>query len=68
MFGKLGINELLVIFAIILLVMGPAKLPALAKSMGQAIKEFKKGSQEVTTKIEKLADEAVDVDSETESK
>ncbi len=57
--GKLGMSELLIIFGIILLVFGPSKLPALAKSMGQAIKEFKKGSQEVTSKIEKLADEPI---------
>ncbi len=68
MFGKLGMGELAVIFGIILLVFGPTKLPALAKSMGQAIKEFKKGTQEVTTKIEKFADEPVVEDTTTESK
>ncbi len=68
MFGKFGMGELLLVFAIILLVMGPAKLPALAKSMGQAIKEFKKGSQEVTSKIENLADEVAKEENSTESK
>lgn len=63
MFGKLGMSELLIIFAIILLVFGPSKLPALARSMGQAIKEFKKGTSEVTSKIENFADETV-VDAE----
>ena len=59
MFGKLGMSELLVIFGIILLVLGPSKLPALAKSMGEAIKEFRKGTQDVSSKIEKFADETV---------
>ncbi len=58
--GRIGFQELLIVFAIILLVFGPSKLPALAKSLGQAIKEFKKGSKEVTDKIEELANEPVE--------
>ncbi|WP_312644666.1 twin-arginine translocase TatA/TatE family subunit [Hydrogenoanaerobacterium sp.] len=62
MFGKIGMGELLLVLGIVLLIFGPSKLPALAKSMGQAVKEFRKGSQEVTSKIEKLADEPVEVE------
>ncbi len=68
MFGRLGMSELLVIFGIILLVLGPKKLPALAKSMGEAIKEFRKGTQDVTSKIEKFADETVVDESLKENK
>ena len=68
MFGKLGMSELLVIFGIILLVLGPKKLPALAKSMGQAIKEFRKGTQDVTDKIEKFSDESIVDESNNENK
>ncbi len=57
MFGRFGFGELMLIFGIILLVLGPAKLPALAKSMGQALKEFKKGSQDVTKKFDELVEE-----------
>ncbi|MEG0541336.1 MAG: twin-arginine translocase TatA/TatE family subunit [Angelakisella sp.] len=57
MFGKIGMGELLLILGIVLLIFGPSKLPALAKSMGLAIKEFRKGTQEVTDKIEQFADE-----------
>ena len=32
--GKIGAGELLLILGIVLLVFGPAKLPALAKSIG----------------------------------
>ena len=59
MFGRLGMSELVVILFIVLLVFGPTKLPQLAKSMGQAVKEFRKGTQEVQDKIEKFADEPV---------
>jgi len=45
MFG-LGLPELIVIFVIALLVFGPKKLPELGKSVGRAMAEFKKASQE----------------------
>ena len=40
---NLGSTELLIILAIILLVFGSTKLPKLARSLGQAQKEFKHG-------------------------
>jgi len=43
---NLGTPELLVILLIVLLVFGGAKLPKLARSLGQAQKEFKSGLQE----------------------
>jgi sec-independent protein translocase protein TatA len=44
--GSLGTSELLIILAIILLIFGGAKLPKLARSLGQAQKEFKEGTVE----------------------
>jgi sec-independent protein translocase protein TatA len=62
MFG-LGLPELLVIFVIALLVFGPKKLPELGKSVGRAMAEFKKASdefkesvQEEMKEVEKCAD------------
>ena len=40
---NLGTPELLVILVIVLLVFGGARLPKLARSLGQAQKEFKEG-------------------------
>ncbi len=39
-----GGQELLIILAIMLLLFGGSKLPALAKGLGQSVKEFKKAS------------------------
>ncbi|MEI6105580.1 MAG: twin-arginine translocase TatA/TatE family subunit [Opitutae bacterium] len=57
MFG-LGGPELMIILVIILLLFGGAKLPALAKGLGQSVKEFKKASKEATEddKEEKKSD------------
>jgi sec-independent protein translocase protein TatA len=40
---SLGAPELLIILAVVLLLFGSTRLPRLARSMGQAQKEFKKG-------------------------
>ena len=39
---NLGLPELLVIFAVALLVFGPRRLPELAKGLGKGIRDFKK--------------------------
>ncbi|MGD2185031.1 MAG: twin-arginine translocase TatA/TatE family subunit [Desulfobacterales bacterium] len=45
MFG-IGMPELLLILAIALIVIGPKKLPDLAKSLGRTFREFKKATNE----------------------
>ncbi len=42
----LGGTELMIILFIILLLFGGAKLPALAKGLGQSVKEFKNASKD----------------------
>jgi len=42
----LGPTELIVILVILLVLFGGAKLPGLAKGLGQSIKEFKQASKE----------------------
>ena len=55
----LGGQELLVIFLIILLLFGANKLPELARSLGQAKREFKKGIEEDEEEEEKKKKEEV---------
>lgn len=45
-FMGMGPTELIVILVILLVLFGGAKLPGLAKGLGQSIKEFKKATKE----------------------
>lgn len=44
--GSIGAPELLIVLVIVLLIFGGSKLPKLARSLGQAQKEFKEGVSE----------------------
>jgi sec-independent protein translocase protein TatA len=56
--GGLGAPELLIILVIFMLIFGAAKLPKLARSLGESSKEFKKG----------LAEGAAEADAEPQTK
>ncbi|HBQ03971.1 MAG: twin-arginine translocase TatA/TatE family subunit [Acidimicrobiales bacterium] len=47
---NLGGSELLIILVIVLVLFGGAKLPKLARSLGQAQKEFKDGLDDSSSK------------------
>ena len=48
MFGTIGMPELVIISVIALIVFGPAKLPDLGRSLGEAIRGFKKAMNDDT--------------------
>lgn len=45
---KIGLTELVVVFVVALLVIGPDKLPSYAKKLGTALAEFRKASESLT--------------------
>ena len=51
MFG-IGFPELLIILVIALIVIGPKRLPELAKALGRGMAEFKKAVEEVKSEID----------------
>ena len=55
--GWPGMPELVVILVIILVLFGAAKLPEIGKSLGKAIKEFKKAGKEIKSDIEEVTKE-----------
>jgi Tat protein translocase TatB subunit len=50
MFG-IGMQELIIIAIIALIIVGPKKLPDLAKSLGKGFSEFKKATESVSEDI-----------------
>ena len=48
---KIGVQELLLIFIVALIVLGPDKLPMYAQKFGEALKEFRKFSSDATKDI-----------------
>lgn len=50
----IGTQELLIIFAVIMLIFGASKIPELARSMGKATGEFKKAKFESEKEIKEI--------------
>jgi len=46
---NLGATELIIVLAIVLLIFGSTRLPKLARSLGQASKEFRAGTDGVVS-------------------
>lgn len=52
---SIGFTEILLILFVVLILFGAKRLPELARSIGKAINEFKKGMHEIKSDIEEPA-------------
>ena len=52
MFGSIGVPELILIFVLALLLFGPRKLPDIGKSLGRAMGEFRRASNDLRRSLE----------------
>src|SRR5436853_3672977 len=53
MFGSLGIPEMILIFVVALIVFGPKRLPEIGRTIGKAMGEFKKATDDFKNTIER---------------
>jgi len=61
--GPLGVPEMIFIFVLALLILGPKKLPELGRSIGKGMSEFRRASNELRNTFER---EMHNVERETE--
>lgn len=52
MFGSLGLPELVLIFIVALLLFGPRKLPEIGRTVGKALGEFRRASNDLKRTLE----------------
>ncbi|HNR00248.1 MAG TPA: twin-arginine translocase TatA/TatE family subunit [Trueperaceae bacterium] len=55
--GPIGIPELLIILALVLLIFGPKRLPEMAKGLGQSVREFRKGLRDMKKDLDAESDD-----------
>ena len=63
MIGDIGMQELIVIFLMVLLLFGADRIPALARGLGKGVREFKRGVNNANTEIQR----AIDIDEKDSS-
>ena len=54
--GGVGLSEMLVLLAIVVLLFGATRIPEIARSLGKSVKEFKKAGKEVEDEIKSVVE------------
>lgn len=57
MIGGMGMPELLIILMIAVFVFGAGRIPEIARSLGKAVKEFKKAGKEIADDITSVTED-----------
>jgi sec-independent protein translocase protein TatA len=55
-FGNIGLSELIVILAVVLLLFGAKRIPEVMRSFGKGVSEFKRGMKELENDIHDIPD------------
>ena len=58
---SLGAPEIILIFAVVLVLFGCKKLPEFARGLGKGLREFKKATKEIKDEIESSTEETKDI-------
>ncbi|HEX7707812.1 MAG TPA: twin-arginine translocase TatA/TatE family subunit [Thermoanaerobaculia bacterium] len=53
MFGSLGVPELILIFVVALIVFGPRRIPEIGRTLGKALGEFRRATDDLKSSIER---------------
>lgn len=51
-FGPIGIQEIVIIFVVILVIFGPSKLPSISKKLAKTVQSFRKEVRELKDDID----------------
>lgn len=54
---RIGWMEILLVLMLVLILFGAKKLPELSRAIGRSLKEFKKGTQEISEELEEKEQE-----------
>ena len=57
---RIGVPEVILIVAVIVLLFGAKKIPEIAAALGKAIREFKKAGKEVDHAINEISSDKTD--------
>jgi len=55
-FGNIGISELVIILAVVLLLFGAKRIPEVMRSFGKGVSEFKKGIKDLEHEVQDESD------------
>lgn len=58
--GPFGFWELVIIAVLVLLLFGPSRLPEMARSLSQAVREFRRGLNDVSRDLQQELTDAAD--------
>lgn len=60
MFSGIGIWEVVVIIVVVLVVLGPQRVPEIARKLGQAVRYLKRASSDLTTAVTREMEDTQD--------